>query len=44
MVTRKIKDAKDPMEVFEGKYYEQYGVTYRCARSSGVALAHLAGR
>ena len=29
-----------PMEVFEGKYYEQYGVVYRCTRSSGVALTH----
>ena len=29
-----------PMEVFEGKYYEQYGVVYLCTRSSGVALTH----
>ena len=29
-----------PMEVFEGKYYEQHGVVYRCTRSSGVALTH----
>lgn len=29
-----------PMEVFEGKHYEQYGVVYRCTRSSGVALTH----
>lgn len=29
-----------PMEVFEGKYYTQDGVTYRCTRSSGQALTH----
>ena len=29
-----------PMEVFEGEYYEQYGVVYLCTRSSGVALTH----
>lgn len=29
-----------PMEVFEGKHYEQYGVVYLCTRSSGVALTH----
>ena len=29
-----------PMEVFEGKYYEQGGVRYLCVRSSGTALTH----
>ena len=29
-----------PMEIFEGKYYTQYDVLYRCTRSSGVALTH----
>lgn len=29
-----------PMEIFEGKYYEQSGVVYRCTRNSEVALAH----
>ena len=29
-----------PMEIFEGKYYEQSGVVYRCTRDSEVALAH----
>lgn len=29
-----------PMEVFEGKYYTQDGVVYRCTRNSGVALTH----
>lgn len=29
-----------PMEIFEGKYYSQDGVTYRCTRSSGQALTH----
>ena len=28
-----------PMEIFEGKYYEQSGVVYRCTRNSEVALA-----
>lgn len=29
-----------PMEVFEGKYYTQNGVAYRCTRNSEVALTH----
>lgn len=29
-----------PMEIFEGKYYTQDGVVYRCTRNSGVALTH----
>lgn len=29
-----------PMEIFEGKYYTQNGVTYRCTRDSGTALSH----
>lgn len=29
-----------PMEIFEGKYYIQEGVVYRCTRNSEVALAH----
>lgn len=29
-----------PMEIFEGKYYTQNGVTYRCTRNSEEALAH----
>lgn len=29
-----------PMEIFNGKYYEQNGVTYRCTRDSGIALSH----
>lgn len=29
-----------PMEIFEGKYYEQSGVVYRCTRNSEVALAY----
>lgn len=29
-----------PMEIFNGKYYEQYGVVYRCTRDSGTALTH----
>lgn len=29
-----------PMEIFEGKYYTQNGVKYRCVRSSGQELAH----
>lgn len=28
------------MELFEGKYYIQNGITYLCTRSSGVALYH----
>lgn len=27
-----------PMEIFEGKYYTQNGVKYRCTRDSGTAL------
>ena len=29
-----------PMEVFEGKYYTQDGVVYRCTRDSDTALSH----
>lgn len=29
-----------PMEIYEGKYYTQFGVLYKCTRSSGTALAH----
>jgi hypothetical protein len=29
-----------PMEIFEGKYYTQYDVLYKCIRSSGTALNH----
>lgn len=29
-----------PMEIFEGKYYTEDGVTYLCTRDSGVALTH----
>ena len=29
-----------PMEVFEGKYYIEDGVVYRCTRNSGTALSH----
>lgn len=29
-----------PMEIFEGKYYTQYDVLYRCTRNSGIALSH----
>ena len=29
-----------PMEVFEGKYYTQDGVVYRCTRDSGTTLSH----
>lgn len=29
-----------PMEIFEGKYYTDGGVLYRCTRSSGIALSH----
>lgn len=29
-----------PMEIFEGKYYIENGVVYRCTRNSEVALAH----
>ena len=29
-----------PMEIFNGKYYTQYDVKYRCTRDSGTALSH----
>lgn len=29
-----------PMEIFEGKYYTQYDVLYKCTRDSGTALTH----
>lgn len=29
-----------PMEIFEGKYYTQFDVLYKCTRSSGTALTH----
>lgn len=29
-----------PMEIFEGKYYTQYNVLYKCTRDSGTALSH----
>lgn len=29
-----------PMEIFEGKYYTQNDVLYKCTRDSGIALAH----
>ncbi len=29
-----------PMEIFEGKYYTQFDVLYKCIRSSGTALTH----
>lgn len=29
-----------PMEVFEGKYYVENDIVYRCTRNSGVALTH----
>jgi hypothetical protein len=29
-----------PMEIFNGKYYTQNGVKYRCTRDSGTALTH----
>lgn len=29
-----------PMEIFNGKYYTQGGVTYLCTRDSGTALSH----
>lgn len=32
-----------PMEIFEGKYYEQSGVVYRCTRNSDTALSHNLG-
>ena len=29
-----------PMEIFNGKYYTQSGVLYKCTRDSGIALSH----
>lgn len=29
-----------PMEIFNGKYYTQYDVLYKCTRDSGTALTH----
>lgn len=29
-----------PMEVFEGQYYIEDNITYRCTRDSGIALTH----
>ena len=29
-----------PMEIFDGKYYVQDGVVYRCTRDSGMALSY----
>ena len=29
-----------PMEIFNGKYYVQNDVVYRCTRDSGIALVH----
>ena len=29
-----------PMEIFEGKYYTQYNVLYKCTRDSGTALSY----
>lgn len=29
-----------PMEIFEGKYYTQNDVLYKCTRSSGIPLSH----
>lgn len=29
-----------PMEIFNGKYYEQNGIIYQCTRDSGTALSH----
>lgn len=29
-----------PMEIFNGKYYKQNGVIYKCIRDSGFALTH----
>ena len=28
------------MEIFEGKYYIQNEVTYKCTRDSGIPLSH----
>lgn len=29
-----------PMEIYEGKYYTQFDVLYKCTRDSGIALSH----
>lgn len=29
-----------PMEIFEGKYYTQNKVMYKCTRNSGIPLSH----
>ena len=29
-----------PMEIFNGKYYTEDGITYLCTRDSGIALSH----
>ena len=29
-----------PMEIYEGKYYTQFDVLYKCTRDSGTALTH----
>lgn len=29
-----------PMEIYNGKYYTQNGVLYKCVRDSGIALTH----
>lgn len=29
-----------PMEIFNGKYYIQNGVKYKCTRDSGTPLSH----
>lgn len=29
-----------PMEIFEGKYYVQYEIKYKCTRNSGIPLSH----
>lgn len=29
-----------PMEIFNGKYYMENGIVYRCIRDSGIALTH----
>lgn len=29
-----------PMEIFNGKYYIQNDITYKCTRDSGIALSH----
>lgn len=40
MATRKIKDAKDPMEVFEEEHYVENDIVSRCIKDSGIALSH----